>query len=77
MAKKKPHFIKGAIQDPGYLHRATHTPPGQKIPPAKVAAAAHQTKNPHLEHAAEMAETLGHMDHNHSRDHKFGAPKKN
>ncbi len=35
-------WIKGAIKHPGALHRATNTPPGQKIPEAKIVAAEKQ-----------------------------------
>lgn len=68
-------FPNGAVKDPGYLHRATHTPMGQDIPKSKIQADANQTKNPHLKRAAELAEDFAHMDHSHKKDHKFGAPK--
>ena len=35
------HWIAGAIKHPGALHRALGVPPGQKIPAAKLARAAH------------------------------------
>lgn len=38
--KKKKNFIQSAIKHPGALHRDLGVPQGQKIPPAKMAAAA-------------------------------------
>ncbi len=58
MAKdEKKHFIQNAIKNPGGLHRALGVPQGQKIPAAKVAAAA--SKGGHLGQMARFAETLG------------------
>lgn len=54
MAEK---FIAKAIQNPGYLHRATHTPMGEKIPQKKIDKAEHSS-NEHLRKAAHLAETL-------------------
>ena len=54
-SKHPKHIIQKAIEDPGYLHRALGIPQDQDIPKSKIEAAAHQTKNPHLEHAAEFA----------------------
>jgi hypothetical protein len=34
------NWIKGAIKKPGQLHRDLGVPQGQKIPPAKIEAAA-------------------------------------
>jgi hypothetical protein len=62
MAGKSKDFAKKAVQDPGYLHRALGIPQNQPIPLAKEQAAAHQTKNPHLEHAAELALAFRHMN---------------
>jgi len=36
------NWISSAIKHPGALHRELHVPAGQKIPAAKVAAAAHK-----------------------------------
>lgn len=52
------HFIKKAIKHPGALHRELHVPEGEKIPKAKVEAAAHSS-NPVLAHRARFAELLG------------------
>lgn len=40
MSKLGDHFIAGAIKRPGQLHRDLGVPQGQKIPPARLAAAA-------------------------------------
>lgn len=61
----KPHayehlVIKKAVEHPGYLHRATHTPAGKDIPESKVEKAEH-SKNAHLREAAHLAETLKHL----------------
>jgi len=54
-----PHFIQRAIKHPGALHRELHVPQGQKIPEAKLEAAAHK---PGKEgQRARFAETLEHM----------------
>ena len=39
----KKDWVKAAIGRPGALHEALHVPPGQKIPAAKLAAAAKRT----------------------------------
>ena len=52
------NWIKGAIKHPGALHRELGVPQGQKIPAAKVAAAAHSS-NPILAQRARLAETRG------------------
>ncbi|MGH8260336.1 MAG: hypothetical protein ACREUG_11660 [Steroidobacteraceae bacterium] len=59
MARKKlgDHFIQGAIKHPGALHRELGVPQGQKIPQAKIAAAA--KKGGKLGQRARFAETLG------------------
>lgn len=51
------NFIKGAIKHPGYLHTATGTPQGQKIPEGKIVAA-EGSSNPHKAAAARLAVTL-------------------
>lgn len=56
MAKK---WIQGAIKHPGALHRELGVPQGQKIPKARVAAAA--SKPGILGKRARLAMTLGHM----------------
>lgn len=53
-------FIQEAIKHPGYLHRATHTPMGEKIPENKIAKAEHSS-NEHMRKAAHLAETLKHF----------------
>ena len=40
MAEAKKNFIQSAIKKPGALHRDLGVPQGQKIPAAKIAAAA-------------------------------------
>lgn len=51
------HFIAGAIKHPGALHRKLGVPQGEKIPAAKVEAAAH-SPNKKLAEEARFAETL-------------------
>jgi len=46
---------KAFAHNKGGLHRATHTPQGQKIPEKKVYRAAH-SKDPHVRHMAQAAE---------------------
>lgn len=58
MAKKE--WIAGAIKHPGALHRQLGVPQGQKIPAAKVEAAA-KSSNPTLRRRAILAQTLGKM----------------
>lgn len=55
---KDGHWIEGLNK--GYLHRATHTPPGRVIPQGRIHKAEH-AENPHLAKAARAAETLEHM----------------
>lgn len=55
------HFIQGAIKHPGALHRELGVPQGQKIPKAKIAAAA--KKGGKLGQRARFAQTLSHMHH--------------
>lgn len=50
-------WIKNAIKKPGSLHRALHVPSGEKIPPVKLAQAAH-SRNPLLRRRASLAQTL-------------------
>ena len=50
------NWIAGAIKRPGALHRATHTPPGEKIPEKKIAAA--ERKGGRVAREARLAETL-------------------
>ena len=54
MVKK---FIQKAIKRPGALHRATHTPLGEKIPEKKMVKAEH-SKNPRIRREANFARTL-------------------
>lgn len=51
------HWIQGAVQHPGALHRELHVPQGEKIPHAKIMKAAH-ADNPILAKRARLAETL-------------------
>jgi hypothetical protein len=51
------NWIKGAIKHPGALHRDLGVPEGQKIPAAKLAAAAH-SKNPKTRQRAGLVKTL-------------------
>ena len=55
------NFIQGAIKHPGALHEQLGVPKGQKIPEAKLQAAAH--KGGKLGARARLAETLKHMHH--------------
>jgi len=50
------NWIKGAIKKPGALHKQLGVPQGQKIPAAKVAAAA--KKPGKLGQRARLAQTL-------------------
>jgi hypothetical protein len=62
-------FIAGAIKKPGALHAELGVPKGQKIPPAKIAAAA--KKGGKLGQRARFAETLAGL-----RPRSGSAPKK-
>ncbi len=59
MAEK---FIQSAIKHPGALHRDTHTPLGEKIPAAKLTAAAHSS-NPKVRKRAVFARFLKGLHH--------------
>lgn len=59
MAEK---WIAGAIKHPGALHRSLGVPQGEKIPPAKIAAASH-SDNPTLARRANLARTLAGFRH--------------
>lgn len=49
------HWMQEAFgHNKGGLHRATHTPEGQKIPAGKMQKALH-SKDPHVEHMAQAA----------------------
>lgn len=67
MAKK---WIKGAIKNPGGLHRALGVPEGQKIPADKMAAAKN-SKNPRVRRMAALAHTLEGMHHSKPRGDKW------
>lgn len=56
MAKK---WIQGAIKKPGQLHRDLGVPEGQKIPKAKIDAAA--KRGGKVGQRANLAKTLGKM----------------
>ncbi len=51
------HWIQGAIRHPGALHKELGVPQGQKIPPAKLNAAAHSS-NPTERKRAALAKVL-------------------
>lgn len=57
------NWIKGAIKNPGALHRKLGVPEGQKIPASKIAEAAKAGGT--LGREARLAQTLSHM---HSRE---------
>ena len=69
-------WIKKAIKHKGALHRTLGVPEGEKIPEAKLEAAAH-SKDPTTRKRAALAETLKGM--HHSDDDKlnkrYGAKK--
>lgn len=67
MAKK---WIKGAIKNPGGLHRALHVPEGSKIPADKLAAAK-RSKNPRIRHMANLAHTLAGLHHGGERHERW------
>jgi hypothetical protein len=54
--------IKKAIKHPGALHKSLGVPQGQKIPEAKIKAAAHSS-DPLLAKRAKFAETLKGLNH--------------
>lgn len=56
------NFIQGAIKHPGALHRELGVPQGQKIPAAKLNAAAHSS-NPTERKRANLAKTLKKLNH--------------
>jgi hypothetical protein len=51
------NWIAGAVKNKGGLHRSLGVPEGQKIPPAKIAAAT-KSSNPKVRKQANLAETL-------------------
>ncbi len=59
MAKK---WIKAATSNKGALHRKLGVPEGEKIPAAKMAAAAH-SQNPTIRKEAALAHTLKGFKH--------------
>jgi hypothetical protein len=59
MAKK---WIAGAIKHPGALHKTLGVPEGEKIPQAKLNAAANSS-NPTTRKRANLAKTLSGMHH--------------
>lgn len=59
---RHPHFIQGAIQHPGALHRELHVPQGQPIPHGKLVKAAHSS-NPTERRRAILARTLMSLHH--------------
>ena len=56
------NFIQGAIKHPGALHSELGVPQGQKIPAAKLNAAAHSS-NPTERKRANLAKTLKKLNH--------------
>lgn len=68
MAEK---FIQSAIKKPGQLHRDLHVPQGEKIPAAKLEAAA--SKGGKIGQRARFAETLKGMRHGKSKaERRYG-----
>ena len=63
MASSK-KWIAGATKKKGKLHEALHVPKGEKIPAAKLHAAA--KKGGKLGREARLAATLRGLDHKHS-----------
>lgn len=61
------HWIKGAVKNPGSLHRSLHVPQGESIPHSKIAKAA-DSSNPTLAKKARLAETLGKLHRRHGGD---------
>jgi hypothetical protein len=61
------NWISGAIKRPGQLHRDLGVPQGEKIPKAKLDAAAAGKDGPKVEQRADLAKTLSHMKHNSAR----------
>ncbi len=55
------NWIAGAIKKPGALHAQLHVPQGQKIPAAKIVAAAKKTGK--IGMRARLAETFAKMRH--------------
>lgn len=55
-------WIGGAIKRPGQLHRDLGVPQGEKIPPAKLAAAK-DSDNPKIRQRANLASTLKKFEH--------------
>lgn len=51
------NWMAGAVKHPGALHRQLGVPQGQKIPAAKLAAAAHSS-NPTERKRAQLAQTF-------------------
>ena len=59
MGTSRRHWIAEATSNKGGLHRSLHVPQGQKIPAAKIAAAA--KKGGKVGKQARLAKTLGKM----------------
>lgn len=57
----KKNWIQGAIKHPGALHEALGMSKGQKIPLAKIKAAAN-SKNPQIAKMAKMALTMRNLN---------------
>jgi hypothetical protein len=51
------NWIKGAVKNPGALHKTLGVPADKKIPASKLAKAAH-SKNPITRKRANLAKTL-------------------
>ena len=51
------NWMKGAVKNPGGLHRALGVPEGQKIPAARLAAA-RNSKDPKVRRMASLATTF-------------------
>ena len=57
-------WMQGAVQHPGALHRHLGIPETEKIPAARLAAAAHSA-DPTIRREAVLAETFRHANHAH------------
>lgn len=60
MGRAKKNFIKGAIKNPGGLHKSLGIPQDKKIPALRIKKAEH-SKNPTVRKQAYLAETLKKM----------------
>ena len=61
-AEKYTKLKTALAANPGGLHRATHTPAGEKIPATKLEASLH-SKNKHVRQMANLAKTAKGFHH--------------